>query len=235
MEAIILAGGFGTRLSTVISDVPKPMAPIGEVPFLALLLQYLEKSGFNDVVLSVGYMHNKIIDFFGSKYRSLNIRYAVEDVPLGTGGGISQALKMIETDEVFILNGDTFLTLDYQGMLSFHREKHADITMALMPLEDTSRYGNVCLRDDRIICFEEKGKAGPGLINAGIYLLNCKIIKSQNLPEKFSFERDFLTKRLNEIELFGYASNTFFIDIGVPEDYQRAQTEIPHQFELMSK
>ncbi len=235
MEAIILAGGFGTRLRAVVSDVPKPMAPIGNVPFLALLLQYLEKSGFNSIVLSVGFMHDKIIDYFGNKFGTLNIRYAIEDFPLGTGGGICQALKMSESDEVFILNGDTFISLDYQGVLDFHRTRLADITMALMPLKDTSRYGNVRLQDDRIIRFEEKGTAGPGLINAGIYLLNSKIIKSQKLPEKFSFEQDFLAKRLNEIEVCGYISDTFFIDIGVPEDYQRAQTEIPHQFELMSK
>lgn len=232
MQVIILAGGFGTRLHSVISDVPKPMAPIGDRPFLALLLQYLEKSGFKDVVLSVGYLHDKIIDYFGSQFGALNIRYVVEEYPLGTGGGICQALQLSASGEVFVLNGDTFLGLDYQGMLTFHRARQADITLALMPVRNTSRYGNVRVVGDRVVCFEEKGRAGAGLINAGVYLINSRIIEAQELPEIFSFEQDFLAVKQEEIRLFGYISDTFFIDIGVPEDYQRAQTELPINLSL---
>lgn len=235
MQAIVLAGGFGTRLHTVISDVPKPMAPIGDRPFLALLLEYLEKAGFEDVVLSVGYLYDKIIDYFGSQFGALNIRYAVEEYPLGTGGGICRALQLIGFGEVFVLNGDSFLSLDYLGMVAFHRACQADITLALMPVNDTSRYGNVRVVENRIVCFEEKGCAGPGLINAGVYLINHSIIESQKFPEIFSFERDFLAVEHEEIGLYGYISDTFFIDIGVPEDYQRAQTELPQRFELIEK
>lgn len=230
MQAIILAGGFGTRLRTVVSDVPKPMAPIAGTPFLALLLGYLEASGFTDVVLSVGYLHDQIVSYFGDRLGSLNIRYAIEDKPLGTGGAICRALQLGGgAGEVFVLNGDTFLGLDYRQMLAFHRGQQADISLALKPVEDTARYGNVCLEEAQVTRFEEKGSSAPGLINAGVYLLNRSVIESRVWPEVFSFERDFLALAHTGVKLSGYISDTFFIDIGVPEDYQRAQAELPRQ------
>lgn len=233
MEAIILAGGFGTRLRSIITDVPKPMAPVSDVPFLEWLLQYLEKAGFSKIILSVGHQHEKISSYFGGSYGSLKIRYSLEETPLGTGGAICRALGLVVSEEVFVLNGDTFFALNYQEMLSFHRSRSSDITLALRPTIDVSRYGNVIVENDTITFFEEKGDiAGPGLINAGVYLFNRRALTSRPFPEVFSFERDFLAMQ-NEIKLGGYVSDVFFTDIGVPDDYHRAKIELPKQFDLL--
>ncbi|MBI3901591.1 MAG: nucleotidyltransferase family protein [Nitrosomonadales bacterium] len=229
MQAIILAGGFGTRLRGVVSEVPKPMAPIAGTPFLALLLSQLQESGFTDVVLSVGYLHETIVTYFGDRFGSLSVRYAIEDRPLGTGGAICRAMQMGGAGEVFVLNGDTFLDLDYQAMLVCHHAQQADISLALKPLEDTARYGNVRVEHGRVVRFEEKGLSAPGLINAGVYVVNRGIIESREWPEVFSFERDFLALSQQDVKLCGYVSDTYFIDIGVPEDFQRAQVELPCQ------
>lgn len=230
MEAIILAGGFGTRLRSVVSDVPKPMAPISGKPFLEWLLQYLEKAGFSKVILSVGHQHEKISGYFGNSYKALEICYSVEETPLGTGGAICRALGVTESETIFVLNGDTFLALDYRAMLAFHQSKGFNLTLALRPTLDVSRFGNVIVKDDIIAKFEEKSEiAGPGLINAGVYLFNRRALTGLTFPQAFSFERDFLAKQ-NEMPLGGYVSDVFFIDIGVPDDYQRAQIAIPKQF-----
>jgi len=135
---------------------------------------------------------------------------------------------------VFVLNGDTFLELDYTKMLELHRLRQAEVTIALKPLEETSRYGNIGMMGDRIVRFKEKGDVGPGLISAGIYLLNRSTIEALHLPEVFSFEQDFLAVQYAEMKMYGYVSDTYFIDIGIPEDYERAQTELPQQFKRMA-
>lgn len=228
MQAIILAGGFGTRLQAVVKDVPKPMADINGLPFLAYLFTYLKNNHISDVVLSVGYLQEKIVDYFGNSYLGINIKYAIEDAPLGTGGAIINSLKLIDKNKpVVVLNGDTFLQIDYQKLIQFHQNQKSDLTIVLRHLEDVSRYGSVVIQNNLITNFSEKSGREPGYINGGIYVINPRIFSDYNLPQKFSFEQDFLSKNLSTLKPYGFTSSDYFIDIGIPEDYQKAQNELP--------
>ena len=230
MQAIILAGGFGTRLQSVVKDLPKPMADIDGMPFLCYLFLYLKKHNITNVILSVYYLNETIINFFGDSYLGINIKYAIEEEPLGTGGAILNSLKYInQSKQVIILNGDTFLQIDYQELVNFHNKNNSDLTIVLRDIEDASRYGCVEINDDnQVINFTEKNiEKKSGLINGGIYILNPQIYFNYNLSTKFSFEQDFLSKFINSIKPYAFISNDYFIDIGIPEDYQKAQIEIP--------
>jgi D-glycero-alpha-D-manno-heptose 1-phosphate guanylyltransferase len=226
MQAIVLAGGKGTRLQSVVSDLPKPLAPVAGRPFLAHLLGFLERQGVTEAVLSVGYMHEKIVDAFGSRFGRIDLRYAVEDEPLGTGGGLRQALEQVVRYPVFALNGDTLLALDYRAMLAAHRAAEADMTMALRRLPDTGRYGRAVIEAGRVTGFEAGGVAGPGAINAGVYLFGRNLLDEPSLPSSFSFERDFMEPRMAALAPLAFETDAYFIDIGVPEDYVRAQREL---------
>lgn len=228
-EAVILAGGFGTRLKSVIADVPKPMAPVAGKPFLAYLLNYLSVYGITRCVLSVGYKSEAIIDYFGNEYKGIQLAYAVENEPLGTGGGLFNALKDCLETEVLVLNGDTRFDVDLADLAEFHAKKNADVTLALKPLNDTSRYGTVKLNEEgRIIKFCEKREntTGEGLINAGCYIFNQRLAAKKS--GAFSLEKDFFEKELNQLHIFGFVEDAYFIDIGIPEDYLKAQ----HEFSL---
>ena len=227
-EAIILAGGFGTRLKHIVSDVPKPMAPVGGEPFLSVLFERLQCAGIERVILSTGYLHEKIEDFYGDKYGSLSLVYSRETTPLGTGGAIQLGLNHSCTNDVLVLNGDTLFDIDFSAFYSFHRERKATLSVALRNVDDVTRYGSVETdNESRIVSFTEKNQvSGAGLINGGIYLLNKKWFLGLNMPEQFSFEKDVLEKIYQDNRFYGLAFNAYFIDIGVPEDYFRAQTEI---------
>ena len=228
MQAIILAGGFGTRLRSAIADVPKPMAPIGDKPFLAYLLDYLKAQGITRVVLSVHYLREQIQNYFQYDYRGITIRYAVEDQPLGTGGAIVHSMKMLDKDEpTFVLNGDTFLKLDYQHMFDQHQIETPLITMALRKVADCSRYGIVQVDQNVVTEFKDQGSDQPGLINAGVYLIDPALFDVMSLPMQFSFERDFLFPNVSKIRPAAFAIDDYFIDIGIPEDYSRAIKELP--------
>lgn len=223
MEAVILAGGLGTRLRSVVADLPKPMAPVAGRPFLAILLDRLVNAGFAAAVLSVGYRHQAIVDFFGDRYRGMPLRYAVEASPLGTGGAIRMALEQVTAAEAFVVNGDTFLELDYTAMLALHRKEGGPLTIAAQQVSDTSRYGALEIREGRVTGFLEKGRSGPGLINGGTYLLDPALLDRYALPEAFSFETDLMMPHLRELHPLAFPTAGRFIDIGVPEDYARAQ------------
>ncbi|NBV06471.1 MAG: D-glycero-beta-D-manno-heptose 1,7-bisphosphate 7-phosphatase [Proteobacteria bacterium] len=227
MQAIILAGGFGTRLKSVVKDVPKPMADINGAPFLSYLLTYLKKSGVTDVVISIGYLQEKIIQYFGNSFLGIKISYAREDKPLGTGGAILNSLKFIDQNKpVIVINGDTFLQVDYQKLLAAHKSK---LTLVLRKMQDCSRYGRVVFDENFVIkSFAEKSaEKESGFINGGIYVLDPKIFAKFSLEEKFSFETDFLVKHLQDLEPQAFTVDEYFIDIGVPDDYVRAQKELP--------
>lgn len=223
MEAIILAGGFGTRLRSVVSDVPKPMAPIAGRPFLELLLDHLTPYGFNHIVLSTGYMHEKIEAHFGNSYHGVDISYAIEDTPLGTGGGMRNAIRYCNDDDVVVVNGDTLFKIDYDDLARFFHSRPTRLAVVLRQVPDTSRYGSVttdCC--DRISRFTEKAAAhGTGTINGGIYMLHRSLLEEQPLGQPFSFEKDILQKRYTDEAFFAYTSGAYFIDIGIPEDYQK--------------
>ena len=223
MEAIILAGGFGTRLQSVVSSVPKPMAPVQNRPFLEYILDYLKKYDITDVVISVGYLHDVIINHFGHSYSNINITYAIEDHPLGTGGGIKFAASKLNEDVAVVLNGDSFFDINLHKLFSFYSNNNADIVLSLKYMRNVSRYGCVDLDDmNRVVDFHEKGQiVENGFINGGIYIFNREIL--DECSDVFSFEKDFLEKK-SSLKIMGIPFNDSFIDIGIPEDYQKIQT-----------
>lgn len=226
-EAIVLAGGMGTRLRDTIGDIPKPMALVNGKPFLEYVLDYLYDQMVDHVVLSVGYKHELIRDYFHNKYKSINIHYAVESEPLGTGGAITHALKHISGMKTLVFNGDTLFRINLDRLFEFHFSKSAEISMVLRKLDDVSRYGSV-ERDDnhRITGFCEKGeKTGEGMINGGVYLINKKFFDKHPFPEKFSIEKDCFEKLYKEVPFYGIICRQYFIDIGVPDDYVKAQDD----------
>jgi D-glycero-alpha-D-manno-heptose 1-phosphate guanylyltransferase len=216
-SAVILAGGFGTRLQSVVNDLPKPMATVANRPFLEYVLDNLLIFNIKKVVLSVGYLAEAIISHFGNSYKGMDISYSVEDTPLGTGGAIKYSLQKISSNYCFVLNGDSFFDIDFNRLEKTFFDNNADIILSLRQIENADRYGCVEIGNNNIITsFVEKGaKSGAGLINGGIYLLKKSIL--ENFPEKFSFEKDFLEKTNKKIYTEIFTGN--FIDIGVPKDY----------------
>ena len=227
-EAIILAGGFGTRLQQVVKDVPKPMADINNKPFLEYLFHYLARYHLKKVVLSVAYKAEIIQDYFKDSFAGIDIEYAYEREPLGTGGGILNALKCCKTEQVLVINGDTFFNINLSELFDFHKANASQITLCLKRIKDAGRYGKVSLDNNCLITGFAEKKAGnnEGYINGGVYLMNRIVLESLNLPLKFSFEKDFLEKYYTKLPIFGWVSNSYFIDIGIPEDYKRAQDEL---------
>jgi D-glycero-alpha-D-manno-heptose 1-phosphate guanylyltransferase len=226
MEAIVLAGGLGTRLAGRLNGVPKPMAPIAGRPFLEILLHQLQRAGCGRVVLSVGHLYSVIENHLGTAFGEMRVDYSIESAPLGTGGAIRSALQHASEKAVLVLNGDTFLDADYAAMLGFHAAQAAGMTMAVTHRDDVARYGGVLVADGRITGFEEKGRSGPGWINAGAYVIDKNLEWPAHLPEKFSFETDFLAPEIARLAPAAYEVDGFFLDIGVPEDLDRAQTEL---------
>jgi len=227
VEAIVLAGGFGTRLQKVVSNVPKSMAHINNRPFLEYLFDYLISQGVSKVVISVGYKNEIISNHFKDHYKSLEVVYAVENEPLGTGGGIRLAFWKIEGPRALVMNGDSLFRADYRALLEFHLRKKADATLALRKLSDTGRYGRVTMnRTRRITGFEEKGlSAGPGYINGGVYIIEKLFLMEPEFRGRFSIEKDCFEPKTSYSRLFGFPSDDYFLDIGIPEDYARAQHE----------
>jgi D-glycero-alpha-D-manno-heptose 1-phosphate guanylyltransferase len=226
MEAIVLAGGLGTRLASRLNGVPKPMAPVAGRPFLEFLLTQLDRAGCTHALLSVGHLHSVIESHFGNSFLGLRLGYIVEDVPLGTGGAIRKALPMASEKSVLVLNGDTFLKADYAAMMRFHAAEAAALTIAVTYQADVARYGGVTVKDGHIVSFQEKGQHAPGLINAGAYILDRNMQWPKMLAEKFSFETDFLVPEISRLAPAAFEVNGFFLDIGVPEDLDRAQTQL---------
>lgn len=223
-EAIVLAGGLGTRLRPVVRDVPKPLAPVAGRPFLAYLLKKLRRVGLGRVILATGYGGEQIEAAFGRACEGLVLAYSREAVPLGTGGALWQALARCRGDRVFVLNGDTYFDLDLAAM----REAPAcDVLVAVRPVAERARFGSVRLEGRRIAAFEEKGTAGPGLVNAGTYLVRRDLAGRLPRPAPFSFERDVLERGLERLSIEAYPSDAPFIDIGTPEDFARAQELLP--------
>lgn len=226
-EAVILAGGFGTRLQSVVSDVPKPMAPVNGEPFLNYIFDYLKFYKVEHVVLSTGYLSEKISGYYKKEYKGIAISYTKEESPLGTGGGIRLALEKCRTNDVLILNGDSFFEVDINAYYTKHVQSKSDCSLALRTVENASRYGTIKLHQSAIKEFKEKdGKEQPGLINGGVYILKRELYLNKtegNTP--FSIEKDFYEKRINELNIFGFEYDGYFIDIGIPEDYKKAQDD----------
>lgn len=221
-EAIVLAGGFGTRLRGIVDDVPKPLAPVAGRPFLAWLLDRLAASGMRHCILATGYLSETIEQRIGARWQGMQVAYSVEAEPLGTGGAIALAATQLLGDGAHVLNGDTWLDYDPAALEAAARDAHAPMAIALAHVEDVARYGAVDVADGRVAAFREKGEAGPGWINAGCYFLGADALAA--LPRgAFSFEHAVLQPRTAAGDVAAFTATAGFIDIGVPEDYRRAQ------------
>jgi len=226
-ECIILVGGQGTRLRSVISDIPKPMADINGKPFLEYLLSYLNSQACNHVVLSVGYKYEVIRNYFGNQYLNLRLDYAIEREPLGTGGGVKNSIGYISGNDFFLLNGDSFFDVDLFKLSEFHLLKKSLITLSVKEMYNVDRYGTLNIDGDRITSFNEKKPIEKGFINAGVYAVSKEVFDERYIHgERFSFERDVLEENVRELPFYAFQSDGYFVDIGVPEDYERAKREL---------
>lgn len=229
-EAVVLCGGLGTRLRAVVSDVPKPMAPVGERPFLEYLLEFLRRQGVRRAVLSVGYKREVIVEHFGGSWNGLEIGYAIETEPMGTGGGARLGMAETTSEAVYLLNGDSFLAAPLAPLAS--ALERAPLAMAVRREVDTGRYG-VCLFDDdgRIQGFGAGRPGEAGFINAGVYAIRRDVFDGLDLPAAFSFENDFLARSAATLGARAVPQDGAFIDIGLPESFAQAQTFVPKAFQ----
>lgn len=227
-EAIILAGGLGTRLRSAVPDLPKCMAPVAGRPFLSYIIDYYLQQGITKFIFSLGYKHEIIETFVAEQYPSLSYMCSIEDEPLGTGGAIRMASALCSTANVLIANGDTFFAANINLLADFHKTSNAACTLILKPMHNSDRYGVVETDDaGRITSFKEKQWYAESLINGGVYALNVAAFSARPFPQKFSFENDYLEKVVHEKQIFGVVQDGYFIDIGIPADYNRAQIELP--------
>ena len=227
-NAIILAGGFGTRLQTIVKDLPKPMATVNGEPFLNYQLRYLKHYDIKHVIFSTGHLSEKISNYYKDEFLGIKISYAKEEAPLGTGGGIRLALNQCKTNDVLVLNGDSFFDVNLEQFFHEHQKEKAQISLALRKVENASRYGTIEVNEERrIISFKEKNNlAQAGLINGGVYILNQEVyLNNTEVDKNFSIEKDFFEKQLDKLFIKGFESKGYFIDIGIPEDYTKAQDD----------
>jgi D-glycero-alpha-D-manno-heptose 1-phosphate guanylyltransferase len=234
LECIILAGGLGTRLQSVIPGLPKCMAPIAGRPFLDYLIQYLLDQKMERFIFSLGHKHEFVVDHLDKQWPNLHKVYVIENEPLGTGGAILLSCKEALQKTVLVVNGDTLFQADLAPVYTFHHMCASHCTLLLKPMKNFNRYGVVEMAADYSIKgFREKQAYEEGTINAGMYLLNAERFRLQEFPEKFSFEKDYLEVNKEDRRIYGYQQDQYFIDIGIPEDYEKAQQELPALFPLL--
>jgi D-glycero-alpha-D-manno-heptose 1-phosphate guanylyltransferase len=224
-DVILLVGGLGSRLRSVVRDVPKPMAPVAGRPFLTYLLDQLAEQGVHNAILATGYMGDVVERTLGARWKTVNLLYSHEREPLGTGGALQLASRKLTSERFVVMNGDTYVTLDLAAFADCARQHRGSLGVALAHVDDTARYGAVMLHDDRVTGFTEKGRNGSGYINAGVYLLDRVTVGQWCKGERFSFEADVVTPMAAGGNVWGYTATRDFIDIGVPEDYARAQQQ----------
>jgi D-glycero-alpha-D-manno-heptose 1-phosphate guanylyltransferase len=226
-QAIILAGGLGTRLRSVVNDLPKCMAPVAGRPFLFYVINYLRLQGVEKFIFSLGYKHETIEDYFEDQFSTLNYQCAIEEEPLGTGGAIQLACQKATEKNVIVVNGDTLFKINSDDVFSFHSEQEAECTLSLKPMQHFDRYGIVELNDNATVKdFKEKQFYESGLINGGVYILNLEKFRTKKFPSKFSFEKDYLEQYYRHGNIYGIMQDNYFIDIGIPGDYKRVQEEL---------
>jgi D-glycero-alpha-D-manno-heptose 1-phosphate guanylyltransferase len=226
LSAVILAGGAGTRLRSAVPDLPKALAPVGGRPFIEYLLERLVAAGVRRIVLAVGYRADAIVQRLGPRFGDAALSYSTEAEPLGTGGAVRKALAAA-AGPALVLNGDTLLDLDYAALAAWYAHEPEALAMVVRPVDDTSRYGAVVVEDGRVRRFAEKGARGPGLINAGVYVLRSEVFERFGLEGRFSLEEDLLAAHAAELRPRAWTAQGYFIDIGLPADYERAQRELP--------
>jgi len=226
-QAIVLAGGLGTRLREAVPDLPKCMAPVAGRPFLYHVINYLRKQGITSFIFSLGYKHEVIEQYLKDEFHTLDYQCVIETEPLGTGGAIQLSCRHASEKQVLVTNGDTLFKVDLAELASFHKAQDADCTLALKPMKNFDRYGMVEINKKGIVeSFREKQFYTDGLINGGVYLLNVERFLSHSYPLKFSFEKDYLEQQVEQGALSAQAQDGYFIDIGIPDDYNKAQSDL---------
>ncbi len=227
-EAIILAGGLGTRLRDAVPDLPKCMAPVNGKPFISYVIDHLVDEGIEHFIFALGYKSEIVIEYLQKDYSDLAYRVSVENEPLGTGGAIKLACLEAKEKSVLVANGDTLFKIDVDALAGFETLSGAHCTLSLKYMENFDRYGVVEIDEDcAITSFSEKAFYESGFINGGVYALNVhRFLEEKNLPAKFSFEKDYLEVYYDKRRMFGIEQDAYFIDIGIPEDYERAQREL---------
>ncbi len=225
IPAILLVGGMGTRLQTVLSSKPKPLAPVGDIPFLQLLVMQLRSQGIRRMIMCTGHLAEQIEQAFGDGHQwGVEIGYSKEPQPLGTAGAVKFAERCLKRDSEFlVVNGDSFLELEIREFVRFHHERGGFISMAVRRVPDAARYGTVHLDAfNRVVGFSEKtGKSEPGIINAGVYVFNRAVL--QRIPQgPASLEKDLFPDLVQQ-GMYALEQHGIFIDIGTPEDYARAK------------
>ncbi len=224
VTAVILAGGMGLRLRPVVGDRPKVLAPVGGRPFLSHILDQLADAGFRNVTICVGYLADRVVEVFGASFRGLALRYSMETTPLGTGGAVLNALPLVDSEMVLVMNGDSYLDVGLDHYLRWHAAGQAAPSMVVTEVADTRRYGRVVLdADDHVVAFQEKSvREGSGFINAGIYLFSRRLLESMGPGAGNSLEKDLLPVLAGR-RLRGFRCSGDFIDIGTPESFGRAE------------
>ena len=221
-EALVLAGGLGTRLRQVVPGLPKPMAPVAGKPFLEILLNFLALKGFDRVLISIGFMADSISGYFGNTFAGMELTYVIETSPLGTGGAVRLGLTRSTEDHVFIFNGDTFLDLEIDLVEQQWQATKCPIIIGREVI-DTGRYGRMTTQGGRLTGFSDLRSDGPGLINAGCYVFKREQLSDFCLNKPFSLEADYLCKLTPDVKIDVFVTGGLFIDIGVPHDYKKAQ------------
>jgi len=231
-EAIILAGGLGTRLRSAVPDLPKCMAPVNGKPFIGYVIDSFIKQGVRKFILSLGYKSEVIIDYIKTDYPELEVQLAIEDEPLGTGGAIKLSCLKAKERNVFVTNGDTLFDVNLTEILKQHLSTKSDCTLSLKPMKNFDRYGVVKLNSDNSVSsFQEKQYYEEGLINGGVYVLNVASFLSESLPQKFSFEKEYMEALFLSRKMIGVEQDGYFIDIGIPQDYLKAQQDFAKKSE----
>lgn len=226
-ELIILAGGLGTRLRSEVPGLPKCMAPVNGRPFIDFVIEYFQGQGIEKFIFSLGYKHEVIVEYLNMQYAAINMQYTIEEEPLGTGGAVKCACSKASGENVFITNGDTLFKVNTDEIKNIHLQNGSECTLALKPMKNFDRFGVVEIDDrNNIIQFNEKKYYTEGLINGGFYALNIPAFLNKNFPDKFSFEKDYLEKYCPDKKFYASVQDNYFIDMGIPEDYKRAATEL---------
>jgi D-glycero-alpha-D-manno-heptose 1-phosphate guanylyltransferase len=240
--AVILAGGLGTRLRSAYSAGPKSMAPVGGRPFLDYLLQWLSSEGVEDVILCVGYKRSHIRRFVGGGRKwGLRVRYSVEKKLLGTGGAVKKAGRLIPGNRLLVVNGDTFVYVRLGELMEFHQSRKAVATLTAVKIADSARYGSLRMDDRaRVAAFLEKSgideskrsKTQKRLINGGVYVFEKTVLKTIRTRKTTSLEKEVFPSLVANKRLHGFKCEAYFLDIGVPKDLRRAQSELPQRIRV---
>jgi D-glycero-alpha-D-manno-heptose 1-phosphate guanylyltransferase len=240
MEAVVLAGGRGTRLRKAVPNLPKSLVPIGQRPFLSYLLDWLRVRGVTEIILALGHRRRAIARYYAQHpLQGVRLRYSVETAPLGTGGALRNLRSMLGGEDFLVLNGDSIFDVDLQQMFSFHRRRRSETTLALANPPETGRYGSVVLdARHRIKAFLEKqaappaesnGAGGPRWVNGGLYIMNKAVFRHMPKRQVVSLEKEVFPRLIGR-RFYGFPWKGYFIDIGIPEDYRRARAELPERF-----